>query len=70
MVAEIRRIGHRWALYTDDIVLYRRLTKFGFTARPVRYLQRGKVVGIDVYFNTRLKCTVQRIKHGQLPLDM
>lgn len=70
MVAELRRIGKRLALYTDDTELYRRLSRWKATLYRVPYNQGRKVVGVDLYFEPWARKTVKRVLRGQTVLDM
>jgi hypothetical protein len=70
MVAELRRTGGRIVLYTDDAYMYKYLNKVKLTKHKVPYLQNGEMVGIDFYFDKKLRRTVQRVKTGQMLLDI
>ncbi|MBI2848324.1 MAG: hypothetical protein HYX83_04030 [Chloroflexi bacterium] len=70
MTAEIRVVGDRLALYTDDEQVYRRFRTRIVPLRKVRYFQRGRVIGIDLYFDKKQKKVVTAIMKGQLALDI
>lgn len=70
MVAELRRIGKRLALYTDDTEVYRRLSRWKATLDGVPYNQGRKVVGVDLYFEPWARKTVKRVLRGQTVLDI
>ena len=70
MVAEIRKIGNRTALYTNDNRLYKLVNKWPVAKHKVRYIQNGKVIGVDFYFNKKWTRPIKRISKGQLPLDI
>ena len=70
MTAELRTIGDRLALYTDDELVYRRLREGLPPLCKVPYFQRGRMVAIDLYFDKKLKGTVARVMKGQLMLDI
>ncbi|MBN1368067.1 MAG: hypothetical protein JW967_09085 [Dehalococcoidales bacterium] len=70
MVAELRRTGGRIVLFTDDARIYKYFNQVSLTKHKVPYLQNGKMVGIDFYFEKKLRRTIQRIKAGQMPLDI
>jgi hypothetical protein len=70
MVAELRRTGGGIILYTDNAHFYKYLKKYSLAERQIPYLQNGKIVGIDMYFDKTLRRTVQRVKTGQMLLDI
>ena len=70
MVAELRRVNKRLALYTDDNDVYQRLSKWQYTLYKAPYVQKGKLIGVDLYFNRQLKHTVSQVINGQLMLDL
>ncbi len=70
MVAELRKSGNRIVLYTDDVFLYKYIDNHTIPKYQIKYLQNGKMVGIDLYFDKGLKNTVKRIKHGQMLLGI
>ena len=70
MATELRRTGGRVILYTNDPRFYKYLKKYSLTKNQVPYLQNGKIVGVDLYFDKKLRRTVQRIKTGQMLLDI
>lgn len=70
MTAELRTIGDRLALYTDDELVYRRLREGPTPLYKIPYFQRGRMVAIDLYFDIKLKDTVARIMTGQFLLDI
>ena len=70
MVAELRRVGKRLALYTDDTDVYRRLSRWKIARGAAPYLQGKTVVGMDVYFHPRARKAVKRVLQGQLALNL
>jgi hypothetical protein len=70
MVAELRKIGSQVVLFTNEAPIYRRLNGLSLTKYKVPYLQNGKLVGIDFYFDKKLRNTIQRVKGGQLFLGI
>ena len=70
MVAELRKIDQRLVLHTDDNLVYRRLNKLPYTLRKVPYIQDGRTVAIDLYFDRKAKSTVVRVMNGQLMLGL
>ena len=65
MVAELRRIGNKLALYTDDNDVYRRLYRWNATLCRVPYKKGKNVVGVDMYFEPWARNTVKRVLNGQ-----
>ncbi len=70
MVAEIREIGDKLVVYTDDNRLYRIFDKRLRPLFQIPYAQNGKVVGIDFYFDRKFKNTIIQVIKGQLMLDL
>jgi hypothetical protein len=70
MVAELRKNGKRWVLYTNDVSIYKHLRKNTFTTNKVPYIKNGKIVGIDFYFEKKSIRTMRRISKGQLLLGI
>lgn len=70
MTTELRTIGDRLALYTDDDGFYRRLREGLPPLYKIPYYRRGKMVGVDLYFDKKQKGTVARVMKGQLLLDI
>ena len=70
MVVELRKIGRRWALYTNDEMVYKHLGKCTIAANKVPYIQNGKLVGIDFYFNEKLNRTIRKVAKGQMFLGI
>ncbi|MDO8716442.1 MAG: hypothetical protein Q7J73_06505 [Dehalococcoidales bacterium] len=70
MTAELRIIGDRLALYTDDEGFYRRLREGLPPLYRTPYFHHGKMVAVDLYFDKKLKGTVSRMMKGQLLLDI
>ena len=70
MVAELRRIGSRLALYTDDNTVYERLSRWKATLYGVPYQQGRRIVAVDLYFEPWARKTVKRALRGQLMLNM
>ncbi len=69
MVAELRNMGNRLALYTDDDRVYQYLHKWTCTMFRVPYTRDGKLVAADLYFDRKARSTVDRVLDGQLMLD-
>jgi hypothetical protein len=70
MVAELRKSGKRWVIYTDDTIVYKHLNKYVSPANRVPYTKNGKVIGIDYYFDRRSARAVKRIAKGQMLLGI
>ena len=70
MVAELRRNGKRWILYTDNTLIYKNLCKSPFTVKKIPYIKNGKVVGIDFYVSSKSFRAMRRITKGQLALGI
>ena len=70
MIAELRTIGSRVAVYTDDQGIYRRLKQGLTPLYKVPYLKGGKTVGLELYFDKKFKRTVTRVIGGQMLLDI
>lgn len=70
MTAELRVIGNRLAVYTDDQDLYRRLQEGPVPLYKVPYLKGGKTVAVDLYFDIKFKNIVARIVEGQMLMDI
>jgi len=70
MTAELRTIGNRLAVYTDDESLYRRLKEGPTPLCKIPYLKGGKMVGVDLYFDKKFSNTVARVVDGQMLLDI
>lgn len=70
MVAELRKMGDKIALYTDDARTYRRFSKWAYTLYKIPYIQDRKLVGADFYFNKGFKSTIKCVIKGQLTLDI
>jgi len=70
MTAELRTIGNRLAVYTDDASLFRRLKGGPTPLYKVPYLKGGKMVGVDLYFDKKFRNTVARVVDGQMLLDI
>ncbi len=70
MVAELRRMGDKLALYTNDNRLYKSFAKGVCPLSKVPYTQDGRLVGIDLYFDKKVKNAIIQIVNGQLMLDM
>ncbi len=70
MVAELRNVADKLALYTDDNRVYERFHKRTPTLYRVPYIQNGKLVAIDLYFDRKLKNTITQVINGQLMLEM
>jgi hypothetical protein len=70
MTAELRTIGNRLAVYTDDQSLYRRLKEGPNLLYKVPYVKGGKTVGFDIYFDKKFRKIVARMVRGQMLLDI
>jgi hypothetical protein len=70
MVAELRRIGSKLALYTDDDGVYRRLSRWNATLSRRPYKQGKNVVAVDMYFEPWARKTIKRVLSGQAVLDI
>ena len=70
MVAEIRKIGSQVVLFTNEASVYRRLSGLSFTNYKIPYLQNGKMVGVDLYFDKKLEGMVRQVKTGQMLLEI
>ena len=70
MVAELRKVDKRLALYTDDDPVYKRLYRWPYTLYKAPYTKNGKLVGVDLYFDRQLRHTVVQVINGQLMLDI
>jgi len=69
MVTELRGMGNRLALYTDDDRVYKYLHKRTCTISKVPYTQNGRLIAVDLYFDKKVRRTVTRVLNGQLMLD-
>jgi hypothetical protein len=65
MTAELRIVGNKLVLYTDDNHLYRRLHKGINPIYKVPYFQNDRLVGYDLYFERKFRRTIVRIMKGQ-----
>jgi len=70
MVVEFRRIGRRWAIYTNEVATYKRINKYATRVNKVPYIKNGKLVGMDFYFNEKPAPTIQKVAKGQLHLGI
>jgi len=70
MVAELRKIGGRWALYTNDAFVYKHLSKYTIATNKIPYIKNGKMVGIDFYFDKKSTRTAKKVARGQLLLGI
>ena len=70
MVTELRKVDNELALYTDDNWVYQRFYKWPSTLCKTPYTQNGKLVGVDLYFDKRIKSTIVRVINGQLMLNV
>ena len=70
MVAELRINGNRVVLFTNEALVYRHLAGLSITKYKVPYLQNGKMIGVDFYFDKKLLQTIRKLKTGQLPLGI
>jgi len=71
MVTEVRRLGNRrLALYTDDTRVYGQFHKWKQTLGEVTYFKGGKRVGVDLYFDKKLRSILVRVLKGQIMLDI
>ncbi|MBI2851732.1 MAG: hypothetical protein HYX84_01325 [Chloroflexi bacterium] len=70
MTAELRAVGDKLALYTDDNSVYLRFSRGIVPIYKVPYFRNGRVVGYDLFFDAKQKTSVAQIMKGQLLLDM
>lgn len=70
MVAEIRILGGRTVLYTDNASLYRYLNKNLHPIKKVPYIQNGKTVGYDFYYHIGYEQIIRQVINGQLLMEM
>jgi len=70
MTSELRKVAKKLVLYTDDDRVYRCFYKWQNTLYRVPYIQRGKMVGVDLYFDRQVRNTVRQVIKGQLMLDV
>jgi len=70
MVAEVRKIGKRLVLYTNEVKVYTYLNKKLAPSARVSYLQNGKPVGFDFYYDAKLTRTIKQVAKGQLLLPI
>ena len=70
MTAELRIMGNKVAVYTNDNQVYRRFRRGLVPLQKIRYFKSGRVVGVDLYFDKRQKSAVARIMRGQLRLNI
>lgn len=70
MVAEFRKIGKHVAVYTNDVPVYRYLNAKLVPELKIPYIQNGKLIGFDFYYNAKLSRTVQQVINGQLLLGI
>ena len=70
MVAELRNMGDKLALYTDDNRLYRQLSKRSYALYGVPYTRAGKMVAVDLYLDRKARGTIKRVLSGQMLLDI
>ena len=70
MATELRRIGNRLALYTDDNAVYERLSRWKATLNRVPYQQGRRIVAVDLYFEPWARKTVKRVLRGQTVLNI
>ncbi|MFC1912659.1 hypothetical protein ACFLX7_00455 [Chloroflexota bacterium] len=66
----MRKVDKKLALYTDDERIYRCFSKWQNTLYRVPYIQSGKMIGVDLYFDTQVSNTVRQVIKGQLMLDV
>lgn len=70
MTAELRVMGDKIALYTDDNRVYGRFRRGVMPLYKTPYFRNGRVIGYDLFFNLNQKGAVAQIMNGQLLLDM
>ncbi len=70
MVAELRKVGGELVLYTDDNLVRQRFHKWPHTLCKVPYTQSGKLVGVDLYFDKKVKHTIIQVVNGQFTLGI
>lgn len=69
MVAELRKTVRGWAIYTNDVFVYKHLSKYA-AAGKVPYIKNGKMVGVDFYFDKKHTRTAKKVARGQLFLGI
>jgi hypothetical protein len=70
MVAELRKIGIQWVLYTNENHVYNNFSKYVRPIHKIPYFKNGKLIGCDYYFNNKAVDTVRKITKGQLHLGI
>jgi hypothetical protein len=70
MVAELRKIGLQWVLYTNERHVLRYFNKYARPIQKIAYVKNGKLIGFDYYLNSKAVDTVRKITKGQLPLGI
>jgi len=70
MTSELRKVDKKLALFTNDERVYHCFYKWQNTLYKVPYIQRGKMVGVDLYFDRQVRNTVRQVIKGQLMLDV
>ncbi len=70
MTSELRKVDKKLALFTNDERVYHCFYKWHNTLYKVPYIQRGKMVGVDLYFDKQVGSTVRQVIKGQLLLDV
>jgi len=69
MTAELRIVGDKLVLFTDDNQVYRR---FRQGIRPLYerpYIQHGNLVAYDLYFEKKQRRAIVRVMKGQFSLN-
>ncbi len=70
MIAELRNLNDKLAVYTDNTVLERRLRKLKSCLYYTPYYdsRSGKVIGVDLYFDTSARTFLHKVTSSfQLP---
>jgi hypothetical protein len=70
MVAELRKIGKYIAIYTNEVPVYHYLDSKLIPDLKIPYVQNGKLVGYDFYYNAKLRRVVRQVIKGQLLLGI
>ena len=70
MVAELRNVGDKLALYTDENWVYQQLYKRTYTLYGVPYTHQGKTIAVDIYLDRKVRSTIKQLLGGQLLLDI
>lgn len=66
----MRKTGGRIVVFTNDSQFYKYLNQVNLKKHKIPYMQNNKIVGVDFYFDKKLRKIVKRIKNGQMLLDI